>query len=250
MKAHTLLLALVTVLTLISGCSKPISDAAPQFVCYYYHRTDTIPATADYQGSCWQVYRDIECPQPINDTWAKIHDSVFAFALCDSTRCRKNDLKVLYEYPPVVVKDTESTYAYNHNDYISLRTYHISDSLYGFYCHTKWYDMGCHGSEGYYYRYFNTQTGDLLTVADIVTSAAPLTNYLDSAIRLSEKAWGILADTIRPNDNFIISSEGLTFVYNQYEIACFATDTFLCLVPFTKFQPCLKGNYSYLWNNQ
>lgn len=215
------------------ACQKPAGT--PQFVCYYYNSSVTIPASDDMPEMSSQIYRDIECPLPTNDAWTKIHDFVVAEFLNDTTsncaRFDTTDLQKLYEYPAVVVKDTESTYVYQHNDYISLRTYHLDDSIYGYYCHTKWYDLGAHGTEGYYYRYFDTRSGKPISIDDLAFDVSAVSAYLDSCIRQSEKAWGILVDTVKPNNNFIISDSGLTFVFNQYDIACFAADTFVCFVP-------------------
>lgn len=224
-----LLLALV-------ACHKP--TGTPQFVCYYYNSSVSIPASDDMPEMSSQIYRDIECPLPTNEAWTKIHDFIVAEFLNDTTsncaRFDTTDLQKLYEYPAVVVKDTESTYAYQHNDYISLRTYHLDDSTYGYYCHTKWYDLGAHGTEGYYYRYFDMRTGEPISIENLASDVSSVSAYLDSHIRQSDKAWGVLVDTIHPNNNFIMSDSGLTFVYNQYEIACFAADTIMSFVPITE----------------
>lgn len=233
MKTYKIISTALLALSLV-GCHKPTET--PQFVCYYYNSSVSIPASDDMLDMSSQIYRDIECPLPTNDAWTKIHDFIVAEFLNDTTsncaRFDTTDLQKLYEYPAVVVKDTESTYAYRHNDYISLRTCHLDDSVYGYYCHTKWYDLGAHGTEGYYYRYFDIRTGKPIFIGDLAGDVAAVSAYLDSRIRQSGKAWGILVDTIQPNDNFIISDDGLTFVYNQYDIACFAADTIMCFVPF------------------
>ena len=240
MKTFRIFSALMA-LTLIA-CHKPTDT--PQFVCYYYNSSVTLPASDDMPEMSSQIYRDIECPVPSNEAWSRIHDYIATKFLNDTTsnaaRFDTADVQKLYEYPTVVVKDTESTYAYSHNDYISLRTYHMDDSVYGYYCHTKWYDLGAHGTEGYYYRYFNTRTGEPISIGDLANDVSALSSYLDSHIRQSDKAWGILVDTIHPNDNFIISDSGLTFVYNQYDIACFAADTIMCFVPYNIIQPYAK----------
>ena len=221
------------------ACHKPANT--PQFMCYYYNSAVSLPATDDMPEVSSQIYRDIECPLPTNDAWSKIHDSIVVEFLNDTTsncaRFDTADLQKLYEYPAVVVKDTESTYAYQHNDYISLRTYHLDDSVYGYYCHTKWYDLGAHGTEGYYYRYFDTRTGEPISIESLASDVLAVSAYLDSHIRQSDKAWGILVDTILPNNNFIISDSGLTFVYNQYDIGCFAIDTVMCTVPLSVLNP-------------
>jgi hypothetical protein len=225
----------ILVLALVA-CHKPTNT--PQFVCYYYNSSVSLPASDDMPEMSSQIYRDIECPLPTNEAWTKIYDHIVAEFLNDTisnqARFDTADLQKLYEYPAVVKKDTESTYAYRHNDYISLRTYHLDDSIYGYYCHTKWYDLGAHGTEGYYYRYFDTRTGEPISIESLAIDVSAVSAYLDSHIRQSDKAWGILVDTILPNNNFIISDRGLTFVYNQYDIACFATDTIMCFVPLSE----------------
>lgn len=241
MKATKIFSIVLLVLALVA-CHKPTST--PQFVCYYYNSAVSLPASDDMPEMSSQIYRDIECPLPTNEAWTKIHDHIVAEFLNDTTsnyaRFNTADLQKLYEYPAVVLKDTESTYTYQHNDYISLRTYYLDDSIYGYYCHTKWYDLGAHGTEGYYYRYFDTRTGEPISIENLASDLSAVSAYLDATIRQSDKAWGILVDTIQPNNNFIISDSGLTFVYNQYEIACFAADTIMCFVPYNIIKPCAE----------
>lgn len=232
MKIAKLFSSFILALALVA-CHKPTNT--PQFVCYFYNSAVMLPESDDIPELSSQVYRDIECPLPTNEAWTKIHDYIVFEFLNDPARNRKlldtADLQKLHEYPTVVIKDTESTYAYRHNDYISLRTYHLDDSIYGYYCHTKWYDLGNHGLEGYYYRYFNRRTGKPISIENLVSDLSIVSAYLESHIRQSDKAWGILVDTIQPNNNFIISDSGLTFIYNQYDIACYAVDTIMCFVP-------------------
>lgn len=247
MRTCRLFLSFTIVMIFLHSCSKPAYEISPQFVCYYYHRADTIPATFDSKEQRWQIYRDIECPLSVNDAWGRIHNSIFDFVFKDTTYYSIKDLELLSDYLPIVAKDSESTYSYQHNDYASLRTYYLSDSLYGYYCHTKWFDMGNHGTEGYYYRYFDTGSGEPLTIKNMLTCDSGLGGYINDQIRHSDKAWGILVDTIRPNDNFIITDDGLTFVYNQYEIACYAVDTIMCFVPLAEFHSFIKDKYLYIW---
>ena len=235
------------------ACNKTTN--APKFVCYYYNRAVSLPATDDMPEMSSQIYRDIECPLPTNEAWTKIHDSVVAEFLNDTTsncaRFDTADLQKLYEYPAVVVKDTESTYAYRHNNYISLRTCHLDDSVYGYYCHTKWYDLGAHGSEGYYYRYFCPKTGERLKEQELFHDwfRPMFSYYLTASIKgRPDKGWGILGDSIVPNGNFIIAESGLTYVFNQYEIGCFAIDTTVCTIPLSILKECIRSEWRGLWD--
>lgn len=240
---RNLIYALIVVLALpIASCHT--APETPQFSCYYYHETGVCPTEEGIPEHTFQIYRDIECPQPVNEVWQKIHDTIVADAFRDSRSwidtLNESRMQVLTVYPSVVIKDMEQAHAYGRNDYISLRTCCLTDSTYGFYCRTKWYDMGVHGSEHFLYRYFDLRTGDVIHFDDLLSNKSAVTHYLDSTIRQSEKAWGIQADTIRPIDNFIISDRGLTFVYNQYDIACYAADTIMCFVPYNITQSHTK----------
>lgn len=238
--------ALSAVLAITFASCNRNQETRPQFVCYYSNISSNELEEDSAELCTFQIYRDIECPLPVNEAWTNIRNCVLSEAgkraVFDTTELQK-----LYEYQAVVEKDTESTYAYQHNDYISLRTYHLDDSIYGYYCHTKWFDMGAHGTEGYYYRYFDLRTGRPIFINDLMNNDSVVTRYLDSTIRQSDIAWGLLVDTIKPNDNFIISNNGLTFVYNQYEIGCFAIDTVMCTVPLSILNPFLQPQWKYLW---
>lgn len=252
MKANKIFSVVLLALAFVA-CQKPAGT--PQFVCYYYNSSVSLPASDDMPEMSSQIYRDIECPLPTNEAWTKIHDFIVAEFLNDSaSNCARfdtADLQKLYEYPAVVVKDTESTYAYRHNDYISLRTCHLDDSVYGFYCHTKWYDLGAHGSEGYYYRYFCPKTGERLKEQELFHdwSRQMFSYYLTTSIKgRPDKSWGILSDSIVPNGNFIITKTGLTYVFNQYEIGCFAIDTTMCTIPLSILKECIRSEWRGLWD--
>lgn len=209
-------------------------DITPQFVCYFYHDTVFLPETDSFPEFSSQFYRDIECPLPTNEAWMNIHDYILSNVLYDSITA---EWQTLYEYPATVAKDTESTYSHKYNDYISLRTCLLKDSIYGYYCHKKKYYNGAHGIEGYWYRYFDTRTGKPISIDDLASDISSISEYLDYHIRHSDKSWGILVDTIKANDNFFISDSGLTFIYNQYEIACIMADTIMCFVPYNIIHP-------------
>ena len=245
---RNLIIALIAVVAFTFISCRRHNVTKPQFVCYYgcveysYISEDSIKRSL-------QVYRDIECPLPENEAWAKIRADILSECLDQDSLVVYDmmPLKALKEYPHVVVKDTECSYAYNHNNYASRRTFYLGDSLYGSYSLRKWYDWGSHSYEGYYYQYYKTQTGDRLLVEDLLSNNSAITRYLDSTIRQSDIAWGLLVDTIKPNDNFIISDNGLTFVYNQYEIGCYAIDTVMCTVPLSVFKPYIHSRWKYLW---
>ena len=246
--------ALAAVLTIMFASCTKHGETKSQFVCYYYNFTHTIKLDEDWTTST-QIYRDIECPIPINEAWTKIHDQIVAEILNDTTsyaaRFDTADVQKLYEYPSVVVKDTESAEMYQQNDYISLRTRYLDNSVYGYYCHDKWYDFGSHGTEGYYYRYFCHKTGKRLSEEDLFHEwyRPMFSYYLTESIKgRPDKSWGISCDSIVPNGNFVITKSGLTYIFNQYEIGCFAIDTTICTIPLSILKECIRSEWSNLWN--
>ena len=50
----------------------------------------------------------------------------------------------------------------------------------------------------------------------------------------------LLTDTIEPNGNFSIGEEGITFTYNQYEIAAYVFGVIDILIPADEIKPYLK----------
>ena len=254
-----LIFALTAVLTIaFTSCGQSqkesqqqSQDATPEFVCYYFHKTGVQPAEEGAPEHTFQIYRDVECPLPVNEVWRSIHDTIVADVLRDFRSwidtLDGSHVQKLFMYPAIVMKDQENALAYEHNDYVSLRSICLTDSLYGYYCRTKWYDMGVHGSEQFLYRYFDLRTDKTIHVSDLLSDDVTVAHYLDSTIRQSEKAWGVTADPITPNDNFIISDSGLTFVYNEYEIGCYAIDTVMCTVPLSVLDPCIKKEWRSLW---
>jgi hypothetical protein len=186
----------------------------------------------------------------VNEAWAKIRADILSECLVQDSSGVVYDmipLKELKEYPHVVAKDTECSYAYNHNNYASRRTFYLGNSLYGSYLHRRRHIWKMYAYEGYFYQYYNTLTGNRLLVTDLLSNDSAVTRYLDSTIRRLDIAWGILEDTIKPNDNFIISHSGLTFVYNQYEIGCDAIDTTMCTIPLSVFKPYVHSQWKHLW---
>ena len=250
-------LSIVLTLTFVScgqsqkRSQQPNQNATPEFVCYYFHKTGVHPAEQGNPEYTFQIYYDVECPQPVNEVWHSIHDTIVADVLRHFTSwidtLDEPQMQVLTEYPKVVVEDTAQAHAYDMNNYISLRTIYLTDVLYGYYSCTKFYERGTHGLAHFLYRYFDLRTGKTIHVSDLLSDDATVAHYLDSTIRQSEKAWGVTADPITPNDNFIISDSGLTFVYNEYEIGCYAIDTMMCTVPLSVLEPCIKNEWRSLW---
>ncbi|NDW17695.1 DUF3298 domain-containing protein [Dysgonomonas sp. 216] len=51
-------------------------------------------------------------------------------------------------------------------------------------------------------------------------------------------------DSIQPNGNFYINADGITYVYNQYEIAPYSSGIIKAFIPYEKVKEFLKPEYS------
>lgn len=96
------------------------------------------------------------------------------------------------------------------------------------------YMGGAHGMETTDYSNYDLRTGERLTLGDLFTpeGKAALPEIIRERIldNLGYPNWGTLMDStcyyaaaeIRPTENFKLSESHITFMYNPYEIACYA----------------------------
>jgi hypothetical protein len=114
-----------------------------------------------------------------------------------------------------------------------------------------YYEGGAHGINQQLAMNFNTQTGQYLTLADILVpgyeirlNEALLQALMDKMKAgnlddLHEKGYLTMMD-IFPPENFIFDEETLTFIYNPYEIAAYALGKTELTIPLSKIEDLLK----------
>jgi len=87
-----------------------------------------------------------------------------------------------------------------------------------------WYGGGAHGNAQITVGVIDRKTGDRLKLADLVPSEKwpQLQKCLYDAV--VKKIGGVenLQDDVKPIENFYLDKDGLYFVYNAHEVACFA----------------------------
>ena len=106
------------------------------------------------------------------------------------------------------------------------------------------YGGGAHGiSVGSYYNY-DLNTGKLIELKDILVA-----NYTTKLNILGEKiftdangreGWDFEPGKFKLNDNFSITNSGLNFMFNQYEIGCYAMGGRDLLIPYTDIEDLIK----------
>lgn len=104
---------------------------------------------------------------------------------------------------------------------------------------------GAHGGMSEFHLNFDLSTGKLLKQEDVFADGFEkqtgklLMKHLNDG-RSPEEEISLLTDTIEPNGNFSIGENGVTFTYNQYEIAAYSFGIIDILIPADEIRPYLK----------
>ena len=117
----------------------------------------------------------------------------------------------------------------------NLRTYSVMDDS---------YSGGAHGTTINTFLVFDLTTGRQITEADLFRDgfeediAEPL--YDKVLEGLDEDAWDAIYEVPTPNGNFSVSEQGLTWHYNQYEIAPYVVGPLSAEFSWDELAPYLK----------
>lgn len=109
------------------------------------------------------------------------------------------------------------------------------------------YTGGSHGMFGIGCDVFDLTTGAVLTEADLFVDDffSPLCDLLEDAVEgnVPEEDKDLLFGTPEPNGNFYVSEEGITWVYNPYEIAAYASGVIELPVSWEILKPFLQPRW-------
>lgn len=104
------------------------------------------------------------------------------------------------------------------------------------------YTGGAHGNTEITVGTIDRKTGDRVRLAEFVSAdkLPKLTEMLYA--KVAEKLGGKehIQDEVRPIENFCIVKDGLKFVYNEYEVACYAAGAVEVLVKWEEIESLLK----------
>jgi hypothetical protein len=133
--------------------------------------------------------------------------------------------------------------------YLSLKT-HIAynrGNLLSFTVENEDYEGGAHGSHSIYGYVINLNTGELLTedafagrnykknLSSIITRKIAEANGIEDVTELENLGYNAI-DKIFPNGNFIIDDQGITYYFNEYEIAAYFVGITKVFIPFNELQ--------------
>lgn len=122
---------------------------------------------------------------------------------------------------------------YNYEYTLNSRHIAAKDSIIGYEIDLYTYEGGAHGSHTITYLNFNAQTGEQILLEDVFTEgyetllsdrllkALLKHTKLNSLEELQNEGF-LTATNMYPSKNFLLTSEGIKFYYNAYEIAPYA----------------------------
>jgi len=112
------------------------------------------------------------------------------------------------------------------------------------------YTGGAHGFRTLTYTNYNPLTGEKLNLEDLISNIDELRliarkifieeNDLDPKKSLNTQGFWFLDDIFSLNNNFIISDKGISFHYNQYEIAPYSQGSIDINIPMSELSKLLK----------
>ena len=123
------------------------------------------------------------------------------------------------------------------------------------YCVERYvYTGGAHGSNFRQFVNYNLQTGEQIDEDQLFAEnyQEPLTQLLlqymveqndEIALIQDLQEAGYNVDDIHPNDNFYLAEEGITYVFNPYDIAPYALGETEILIPWSALQNILKPEF-------
>jgi hypothetical protein len=128
---------------------------------------------------------------------------------------------------------------YNRNHLLSVVTYKES------------YTGGAHGAHSYINRVIDLKTGRQITESDIfiedyqddlakiIVDGIALSNNVDNAEDL-EKTGFFSINEIYPNKNFYVDETGITYTYNEYDIAAYVVGAVSVQIPYEMIRHLLR----------
>jgi len=127
------------------------------------------------------------------------------------------------------------------NEKMSIR--HNSENILSYTVETDQFTGGAHGGRSFVNTVINLKTGDRITeddlfseesrpkIVDLIVKRLMLKNNVQKAKELEEIGFFDVAD-IQLNKNFYVNKEGITYTYNEYDIAGYALGTIEILLSY------------------
>lgn len=228
--------------------------AAPVVICKQYHfnkvvyltqdRQDSLSMSFDYtvphysianENAPYQQLARIVCAAVLGDAFVdmKPQQALEAYAALKHTEYIQNNLPLMQEWEMDNPDQPHGATMFNQELIINASPLSMGHGIWSYGIDIYEYTGGAHGNNYLIIRNYDLSTEGLVTEEDLFRPDyfEPLHKLLVSAlIEQTEEAsterelkkLGYSIEDIVPNDNFSVSVEGITYVYNPYEIAPYA----------------------------
>lgn len=125
---------------------------------------------------------------------------------------------------------------------------------------TYFYTGGAHGGYGSLFRNIDLKTGKAITIDDIFKDGSDsiLKTILNEKIRETYEVVpdikltdiGFFADSVDLTENFYITTKGIGFFFNPYEVACYAMGTVDVFIPFSNISAIMNEDFKNKFSEQ
>ena len=161
-----------------------------------------------------------------------------------------NDMRPLYEEDKC---DIDKMPIYQHEAIINTRTEDGKEGIVTYYINMYNFTGGAHGLEQLLTLNFDKTTGKTITLDDVMVTGYQmrLNELLQKALlekadckdinELHDKGY-LFSMEMYPSNNFVLGKDGITFIYNPYEIAPYALGRIELTLSYSTLEPIMKKN--------
>ena len=161
-----------------------------------------------------------------------------------------NDMLPLYEEDK---RDIDKMPIYQHEAIINTRTEDGKEGIVTYYINMYNFTGGAHGLEQLLTLNFDKTTGKTITLDDVMVTGYQmrLNELLQKALlekadckdinELHDKGY-LFSMEMYPSSNFVLGKDGVTFIYNPYEIAPYALGRIELTLSYSTLEPIMKKN--------
>lgn len=246
--------------------------AAPVVICKQYHfdkvvyltqdRQDSLSMSFDYtvphysianENAPYQQLARTVCAAVLGDAFVdmKPQQALEAYAALKHTEYIQNNLPLMQEWEMDNPDQPHGATMFNQELIINASPFSTGHGIWSYGIDIYEYTGGAHGNNYLIIQNYDLSAQGLVTEEDLFRPDyfEPLHKLLVSAlIEQTEEAsteqelkkLGYSIEDIVPNDNFSVSAEGITYVYNPYEIAPYAMGRTHIFLPWDTIQNLLS----------
>lgn len=246
--------------------------AAPVVICKQYHfdkvvyltqdRQDSLSMSFDYTVPHYSIanenvpYQQLArtvCAAVLGDAFVdmKPQQALEAYAALKHTEYIQNNLPLMQEWEMDNPDQPHGATMFNQELIINASPLSTGHGIWSYGIDIYEYTGGAHGNNYLIIQNYDLSTQGLVTEEDLFRPdyfeplhkllVAALINQTEEASTERElKKLGYSIEDIVPNDNFSVSAEGITYVYNPYEIAPYAMGRTHIFLPWDTIQNLLS----------